>query len=373
MSEAKVLDMTAAQLRRQLEREEAAGAEQQQSIAADMADGIEAIHQCMNLADFTERPRQFVFALSTAAKNSGSAHVALYDEELAELLNCSVRTIRRQRAEYLRESHARNFAPVEVVEGEFDLRAQKYMPTLYKFHLADVIEQTVTQARASDTWHESDRRLQREAIRRAAEDVYGMIPDAPIKRRKKRRPRSAAAEIETCQKVILTKLERLKEMAAMLPTGQREQLLDAAEPGDLYRWCEQLRAEIESLQNLNFPQATDGRQLKGDTGQLGRYPPPPDTVEKSETSAAAVATWERIEERLTTPAVQSVEIALAGPESPPGLDADLEEELTLEEERAAIMQYEGGLSRDEADTLARDEIENRRSHYVSHQASRDPE
>lgn len=361
MSEAKVLDMTPAQLKRQLEREATPTPSAQYSITEDMADGIEAIHQCMNLADFTERPRAFVFALSTAALSRGTDHVALYDEELAELQNCSTKTIQRQRADYLRESNARNFAPVEIIEGEFDLRSQKNGPTLYKFHLAEVVEQTVTQARASHAWHESDRRAQREAIRRAAEDVYGMIPDAPIKRRKKRRPRSAVAEIETCQKLIMTKLERLKEMAAMLPVREREQMLDAEEPGELYRWCEQLRGEIETLQNLNFPQATDGPQVKGGGGQLVGTPCPParaaEPAEGSEALAAKLATWGRIEERLTTPAVQSVEIALTSPESPPGLTAELDDELTLEEERAAIMEYDGGLRRDEAEALAMDEIE----------------
>ncbi len=46
MSKAKVYDMTGAQLRRELERGATAPAEQpEHSIAADMADGIEAIHQ----------------------------------------------------------------------------------------------------------------------------------------------------------------------------------------------------------------------------------------------------------------------------------------------------------------------------------------
>lgn len=81
--------------------------------------------------------------------------------------------------------------------------------------------------------------------------------------------------------------------------------------------------------------------------------------------------WDNLEERLTTPAVQSVEIELRT-EWPPGMRDELEEELTLEEERAAIMHYDGGLRRDEAEALAQDETENRRDDHVSHQASRDP-
>ncbi len=91
----------------------------------------------------------------------------------------------------------------------------------------------------------------------------------------------------------MTKLERLKEIAAMLPSGQREQLLDAEEPGELYRWCEQMRAELEVVQNLNSAQVTDEQQVKKGTGQVVRYPPQADTdeepIEDSEARAATAA------------------------------------------------------------------------------------
>jgi hypothetical protein len=364
----------------QLEREAAAPAEQSaHSIVEDMADGIEAIHQFMNLAGFKDRDRAraFVLALSTAALSKSSDHVALYDEELAELQGCDPRTVRRQRADYLRESQARHFAPVEVIEGQFDISEQKYKPTLYKLHLVEAIVQAVTDARASKHWHETDRRAQREAIKLAAEDAYWTIPGAAIRRRDKKGPRAALAEIKTCQKVIKTKLERLKEIASKLPAGQREELLDAAEPGELYRWCEEMRAEIEALQQFDSPQSIDEPQVKRDTGQVVRYPPPADRSDElpdePKASEAAAATWERLEERLTTPAVREVEIALRSSEWPPRQADELEEELTLEEERAAIMQYDGGLTRDEAEALAMDEIGKSRREHVNHQAHRDPE
>lgn len=347
MGTAKVLDMTGAQLKKMIERDETSPAsEQRHGIVEDMADGIEAIHQFLNLAGFEDRDRarSFVLALSTAALSKGSDHVALYDDELAELQGCAARTVRRQRADYVRESQARHFAPVEVIEGQYDMSEQKYKPTLYKFHLAEAIEQAVTVARASRLWHETDRRAQREAIKVAAEEAYWMIPGASIRRREKKGPRAALAEIKTCQKVIMTKLERLKEIASHLPAGQREELLDANEPGELYRWCKRIRAEIDTLTQFDSAQSTEGHEVKRGTGQTVRYPPPADRFDESreepEAHAAAAAIWERLEDRLTAPAVQSVEI-------------DLEEELTLEEERAAIMQYDGGLGRAEAEALAR--------------------
>lgn len=366
MSKAKVFDMTAAQLKRQLKREASSDDEQQQAhgIAADMADGIVAVHEFLNVAEFKLRPRAFVLALAAATLSKEADHVALYDEELAELQNCDVKTVRRQREDYNLAADEKYFYPVEIIPGSYDEEAQKYMPTLYKFHLAEAIEQAVTEARASSLWHETDRRAQRAAIKRAAIAVYGMIPNAPLKRREKKRPRSAVAEIETCQKVILTKLERLKKMAAALPAGEREEIIEA--------WCERMRDEIEALQQFNSSQSTERRQVKGGSGQFVQYPPLADMSDDSpkepEAGAAASATWERLEERLTTPAVRSVEIELHSPEWPPGrvgdLSGELEDELTLEEERAAIMQYDGGLRRDEAEALARGEVVNRRDNHA---------
>lgn len=372
MNKAKVFDMTTGQLKRQLEREAAAGDEQQQhSITADMADGIEAIHQCLNLADFKEGPRAFVLMLADAAGSLNTEHVELFDEELAELENCSTRTVQRQRAAYMEETRRCHFTPIEVKEGDYDPDTKQHLPTSYKFHLTEFIEQTVTQARASSQWDETDRRAQRKAIKIAAEKNYGMIPDAPLQRRKKKRPRSAVAEIETCQKVILTKLERLKKMAAALPAGRREEVLDA--------WCERMQAEIDALREIDFPQATEGRRVKGGSGQLVGYPPlaavSDESPEEPEASAAASATWERLEERLTTPTIRSVEIELHSPERPPGEAGEpadeLEEELTLEEERAAIMQYDGGLRREEADALARGEVVNRQDDHADRRAGGD--
>lgn len=373
MSKAKVFDMTTAQLERRLEREAPAGDEQQQqaeqSIAADMADGIEAIHQCLNLANFTHRPRAFVLALADAAKRLGSDYVTIRDSELAKMQNCCTRTVERQRADYMEESEERHFAPIEVEEGDYDWEAKQNLPMRYKFHLTEFIDETVRQARASSQWHETDRRQQREAIRIAADDNYSMIPDAPLKRRKKKHPRSAVDEMKTRLKVILTNLEKLEEMGAELPADQREELLNEADPdGFINRWA-RMRPKLDAVENVTFTQVTEGTQVKEGYPTICRVPPSVETDEEPEADPEAAATWERLEERLTTPAVRSVEIELHRPDGPPGpvsqLPDELEEELTLEEERAAIMQYDGGLRREVADALARGEVVNRRDDHAS--------
>jgi hypothetical protein len=208
-----------------------------------------------------------------------------------------------------------------------------------------------------------------------------MIPDAPMKRRKQKRPRSAVDVMKTCQKIILTNLEKLEEMAAQLPANQREELLDGEEPeGYLNGWT-RVQTKIESVVNLTLAQVQAGHEVKRGLGNFVLTPlaeemPAVSDVEP-EADPEAAATWERLAERLTTPAVRSVEIELHGAEGPPGqagqLPEELEEELTLEEEQAAIMQYEGGLRREEADALARGEVVNRRNDHASRRWGRDSE
>lgn len=122
MSTATVYDLTPAQLQRTVARKsgDPPSAAASFSICDDLADGIEAVHQCANLAGFTERPRAFILALATAAHSHNTDSIELYDAELAELQGCSKRTVQRQRDDYLRESRAKNFDFVEIIEGAFD-------------------------------------------------------------------------------------------------------------------------------------------------------------------------------------------------------------------------------------------------------------
>ena len=134
-----------ASLRRTLEAQQAGA--QAASIVDDLADGVEAVHQLSNLAGFSERPRAFVFALATAAHKTGGDFVEPFDEELAELQGCSTRTVRRQRKDYLRESRARRFGFVEVIEGDYDKDANQNAPTRYRFHVGGQIAEAVGLAR----------------------------------------------------------------------------------------------------------------------------------------------------------------------------------------------------------------------------------
>jgi hypothetical protein len=126
MTTAKVFDITPAHLRRSLQSREAA---QTATILDDLADGIEAVHQLANLARFSERPRALIFSIATAAHKAGEDFTELYDAEVAELQGCSERTVRRQRADYLKEARERGFGFVEIIEGDYSRDAGKNAPT----------------------------------------------------------------------------------------------------------------------------------------------------------------------------------------------------------------------------------------------------
>jgi hypothetical protein len=325
VSKAEVYDVTPSQLRGLFEQEPAVTPEPAEAstpgadpaprfgVMADMADGIEAVHQCLNLTGFTERPRAFILALCDAAYKAGSDYVELTDKELAELQGCSTRTVRRQRNDYLEESRRLDFSPVEVLQPKFDPDKGKYPVTPYRLHLTRAVELSVREARASSTWHETDRRLQRAAIKRAAATAYHSIPGATAKRRRKRRPRPALAEIETYRKVITKKLEKLKRMAESLPEHERARLTEAEGPGELYGWWLEVRAEMDAFLGVDSPQTVEGGEDERQVGQRVRHDAGVSEAEPAEEqphSAEDVAAWEGLEGRMSAPQVKRVVVEL---------------------------------------------------------------
>lgn len=364
---AKVIDITPAHLRRTLRN---SSAEQPATtIFDDVADGIEAIHQLSNLAGFSERPRAFIFALASAAHKAGGSFVELFDDELAEQQGCSTRTVRRQRQDYLRESRARRFGFVEVIEGDFDKGAGKNAPTRYRFHVGGQIAEAVELARQALDWAELDRPRQRKAIARACEEVFTTIPDARRQGRKRPRPRLATSEIESRLKAAETNLDAAHELASKLSDPARAELVE--EGSNLRARLLRMRSEIDKFLANNCAQNADASEVAMGGGQLVLSPPglstPPAATPESvrvdrdiyntrtltppepepvEHTPEAVSLFEGICERLTTPKVQTAEIELKAP--PPAEDFDVN---TLAE-RAAILEYEGGLDRLSAEARA---------------------
>lgn len=268
---ARVLDFNPGALRHAVEGSKVEA--QPAGIFADVADGIEAIHQLCNCAGFSERPRAFIFALASAAKTNGTDRVELFDAELADLQGCSERTVQRQRTDYKLEASRLRFGMIEIIDGDFDKSQNKYAPTLYRFAHPEAVEQIVASARTAEGWQESPRKSQRAAIKRAAKERYRLIPDARSKARKPRRNRLATAEIETCKKIIKTKLESLKDKTERLPEAVREQLMNPDESGDLLNWWLNVRAEMDAFFGIDGAQVTVPVEDDTHTRQLVGYPP----------------------------------------------------------------------------------------------------
>jgi hypothetical protein len=367
---AKVYDISPAHLRRVARTEDSSAQRPAASIIDDLADGIEAVHQLSNLAGFSERPRAFIFALATAAHKTGGSFVELFDDELAELQGCSTRTVRRQRKDYLRESKARRFGFVEVVEGDYNNSAGKNAPTRYRFHVGGQIAEAVELARGSEGWADMNRQKQRTAIARACEEVFTTIPDARRQGRKRPRPRLATAEIESRLKAAETNLDAARELASKLSNPARAGLVE--EGSDLRARLLRMQAEIGQFLADDFSQNADTSEVDRGGGQLVLSPPvlsappaetpepvrvdrdikntrtlAPPAPEPVEHTPEAVSLFDGICERLNAPKVRTVEVELAAPPPEGGLDAD------VLAERAAVLEFDGGLKREEAEKSAR--------------------
>jgi hypothetical protein len=275
----------------------------------------------MNLAYFSERPRAFILALASAALNSKGESVMLFDKQLAQLQNCSKRTVMRQRADYLKERAARKFDPLEIIEGEYDRTRNANAATHYRFRLGGEVSEIVTLARTSKEWREGDREAQRAAIKRAAGYVYGSIPDAPPpKKRKEKRNRLATSEIETFKKIVATNLHKLQERTGKLPPMERERLVE--NPGDLRQWWLEVRAQMDAFLDVDSAQTSVNTEVKQGGGQFVTTPPKtakaaePVTVLRQEEavthSPEAIAAFDRTFAGLTEPKVRSRVIPLDG-------------------------------------------------------------
>jgi hypothetical protein len=363
---AKVIDIAPAHLRRALRSSSAEQAAA--TIIDDIADGIEAIHQLSNLAGFSERPRAFIFALASAAHKAEASFVELYDDELAAQQGCSTRTVRRQRADYLKESRAKRFGFVEVIEGDYNQGTNQNAPTRYRFHVGGQIAEAVELARQTEDWAELSRAQQRKAIAHACEDVFQTIPDARRQKRKGRRPRLATSEIETCMKVIETTWEKMHERLEHLSADDHGQLME--DPGELRERLLTMRARLDNYLENSAAESVDAPELdrgvrtncphppmsappaaSGELVRVSGYikntrtlsPPAPETIEHT---PEAISLFENICDRLTVPKVQTAEIELKAPPPAEGLDLD-----TLAE-RAAILEYDGAVDRAEAEARA---------------------
>lgn len=340
-AKAEVYDLRPSHLARVVERQSRENPPSIGAVLDDLADGLEAIHQCANLAGFSARPRALILALATCARSSGSDYVELLDDNLAKLQNCSRKTVQRQRRDYMREAQTLKFDLIGIIEGTYDREAKLHEPSRYRFIASEVVERIVAQSRATEGWDGLDRKRQREIIARVAARIFEDIPDAPPRRRKRKSQREATAEIITCQKVVSTQLAKLRQRVSYLGEVARERLLN--EPGGLRDWWRVECAEMELFCDVDSPQHILVSPVEDSTGQLVQHPSREDP-DRTELRPEDRAAWEKLESRLQEPAIHRVGIELHCAGSTPSeqpavmndrrLDTITDEELEAEAVRA---------------------------------------
>jgi hypothetical protein len=324
---ATVHDFAPAAFRRTLDRtrqpEEAAHTT---TVLDNCADGILALDYALSFAGFGYEARQLVLSIVGLLGGGGST-LEVFDGDLAKHVQCSDRTIRRWRAAHLKESKARRFSLLEIVEGEYDAAHRCYGKTSYRFTAPDYVDAVVNGARASDLY-ERDRRA---AIEQTAEVHYADIPDAPPRRRNRKPRRAPAARVEQAFVNAARSVEKGKLALDELADDSRAALLESSQGEELRQTLLKLQADIaEVLENFsqeNLPQNAESEEV--DRGYRTNCPVPPAVSgipvgEQAAACAEHMAAWKEIERRAAgAPHVVSREIPLL---SSPNSDEELEAE-----------------------------------------------
>jgi hypothetical protein len=137
--------------------------------------------------------------------------------------------------------------------------------------------------------------------------------------------------VKTCQKIVEGQLKKLRERASHLPRAERERLCD-----ELRAWWLTERKEMDAFCEADSPQSDESTRL----GQLVHHPPDDEPAER-EPCAEDLAMWNRLEERVGAPPIQSVEIALRPPAPVPrSLTYEPDDEMTVEELEAEAVRAE---------------------------------
>jgi hypothetical protein len=269
---ATVHDISLAQLRKMRARR-GTGDDQPQAAAGvftDMADGILALDFALSFADFEHDSRKLVLSVVGLLADKHDA-LAMFDEQLAEHLKCSVRTVRNWRSDYIKRSpNAQSFGVIEITEGEYDHDKQRFQPTQYRLN-ADVrlyVERCVTEARSSNLY-ERDRR---KAIEQAALDHYEDIPDAPPVTRNKK-PGNATVRLERDFINARKNLAKGQRTLGDLPEHRRADFLAGAQGEEVRALLLQMQAEIAGLLQ-GFPQTVDDEDLNDIPAKFAGIPPP---------------------------------------------------------------------------------------------------
>lgn len=362
--------------------QQAAPAAQSESIISDLCDGLLVAELMLGLAGYSYTSTGFVLGIMGAI-GSGEESVQFYDKEAANLLNCSDRTVRRGRKDYITDSSARNFWPVVVREGEYLPEKQEFARTEYTLNrsFASAIETAVTEARADKEYTSA----RTEALLRAAKNNYLDIEEAPVVKRKRSPKRSQVTALSHLSKAA--KNASAAEVALReMPDRKREAFVNG-NLESLQNTLEKMRADLAAFEAMvsGTPEQIEPQGLNDHADILSGTPQDADSeevgvrvnkeyrrtatsnrekawrsmeVENHEPenkSREAIAAWDDFSAPFKQPAVRRTEIAIQvdpDPPNEPTIEYDPQALADEIAERAAIMEFDGNLSRNEAEDLA---------------------
>ncbi len=321
-----------------------------QSIFSDMADGVLTLDYGLTFAGFEYEERQLVPSV-VGLLGDGETELAMFDDNLADHLKCSPRTVRRWRAAYVEKSQAVNFGFLVITEGEYVAAEKRFQPTRYRFtdDAKAYVERTVNEARASANYAH-DRRA---AIEKAARAHYEDVPQAPPIKRTVKPKRSNNVQIERDFINAKRNLDKGRTALDGLPERARNVFLGSGQGEELRALLLKLQSEVTDILQ-HFPQTTDNEQLNDIPDKMSGIPPlsgipdedgedesahaseertvfvesdaPPESCVRVEEEEArtqdleAAAVWSRIDEKLRvprtpeTPRVSTVELEIVADE-----------------------------------------------------------
>jgi hypothetical protein len=333
------------------------------NLEADGAAFSCALDWLMTCAGHDEAPRSFVRGVIGAIEHDDDGkgkRMPITDERLAELMNCSTKTIQRQRKSYLEQEQKSNFSIISVVEGEYDHKQGKHATTVYEVLIGKQIAQTVERARTSPMW----KRDQFAAMREAAREVFNDIDEAPLaSTKRKKKTLSPEKEARKIRNTIVSLAKRLGD--------QTRKIEDADVLKSLK--LDELQSDIENaLLSGDLRQAFVNKEVDPPTGHNVHQPPVPDAVHIQEERMWTPSTppdeatddaWASLENRLRReqpidePITDSSEDVdnfadniIAFPDEPGELTYELDDD-DLDDDDLAIIAAERAAIQDEANSL----------------------
>lgn len=216
-------------------------------------DGLFVIDYIVAAAGFTEKQSRFVSKVA-GLLDSHDRPERFFDSDIAKHCDCTERSVRRWRREYLEKAATLNFSPLVVEIGAWDAERQRFLATTYAFPCLPIIVEIVMDAQSQPEYESRRKHVLIEATRRH----YRKIPGAPRMRQRFKRSRGGV----TADQRLKTARTALGQAVSSI--GQHDVPPQCRE---IIAEIKVLTAEFERIVRETDSQLVQRKNLRGDTGQ----------------------------------------------------------------------------------------------------------